>query len=87
VALGYYKDPDKTKEDFLSDGWFRTGDIGRWNEDGSLSIIDRRKNIFKLSQGEYIAPEKLEAVYARSPLVQQIWVCIFGLFFRKSRVL
>lgn len=73
IATGYYKDPQKTAEDFR-DGWFFTGDVGRWNPDGTLSIIDRKKNIFKLSQGEYIAAEKIEGVYARCKYVGQIFV-------------
>lgn len=44
-------------------GWVHTGDIGQINSNMSLSVIDRAKNIFKLSQGEYIAPEKLELIY------------------------
>ncbi|KAI4318619.1 hypothetical protein MLD38_032298 [Melastoma candidum] len=70
---GYHKRPDLTNE-VIIDGWFRTGDIGEWQPDGSLKIIDRKKNIFKLSQGEYVAVESVESVFARCPHVTSIWV-------------
>lgn len=74
VFKGYLKNEKATKETFDENGWFETGDIGRWNPNGTLSIIDRKKNIFKMSQGEYIAAEHLESVYGKSPLVCQIWI-------------
>lgn len=80
---GYYKREDLTRE-VLVDGWFHTGDIGEWQPNGSLKIIDRKKNIFKLAQGEYVAVEHLEMVYGMSLFVDSIWV--YGNSFESSLV-
>eukprot|EP01012_Entosiphon_sulcatum_P032260 TRINITY_DN41048_c0_g1_i1.p1 TRINITY_DN41048_c0_g1~~TRINITY_DN41048_c0_g1_i1.p1 ORF type:complete len:728 (+),score=132.01 TRINITY_DN41048_c0_g1_i1:30-2186(+) len=74
VFKGYYKLPEQTAEAIDADGWLHTGDIGVWTPKGQLRIVDRKKNIFKLSQGEYIAPEKLENIFVKSPFVSQIFV-------------
>jgi len=74
VFMGYHKDPAKTKEALDEDGWLHTGDIGIITEHGSVSIVDRKKNIFKLSQGEYIVPDRIEAVLAKSRLAQQVYL-------------
>ena len=68
IMKGYFKNPEKTAEAFHND-WLLSGDVGLVYPNGALKIIDRAKNIFKLSQGEYIAPEKLENVYVKSSFV------------------
>ena len=63
IFKGYYKEKDKTDTVLSKDGWFATGDIGKWRNEGRLEIIDRKKNIFKLAQGEYIRPEYIQNIY------------------------
>ncbi|PIN26528.1 Long-chain-fatty-acid--CoA ligase [Handroanthus impetiginosus] len=70
---GYYKREDLMKE-VMVDDWFHTGDIGEWQPDGSMKIIDRKKNIFKLSQGEYISVENLESIYSLTSTIDAIWI-------------
>jgi long-chain acyl-CoA synthetase len=74
VTKGYYKNEEETKAAYTDDGWFKTGDVGQWNPNGTLSVIDRKKNLVKLSGGEYIALERLETVYRSSQYVQNIMI-------------
>ncbi|SBS84239.1 acyl-CoA synthetase, putative [Plasmodium ovale] len=72
--LGYFKLEKETNELIDKDGWISTGDIVSFSQDGSVTIIDRKKNIFKLAQGEYIAVEKVESSYKQSLFISQIFV-------------
>jgi hypothetical protein len=72
--VGYYHNVEKTAEALDADGWLHSGDIGMWTPRGTLKVVDRKKNIFKLSQGEYVAAEKIENAYQRSPFVAQVFV-------------
>lgn len=73
IMKGYYKLPDKTAEVLTDDGWFHTGDIGHL-DDGHLFITDRKKQLFKLSTGKYIAPTPIEVALSGSPLIEQVVV-------------
>ena len=76
IFQGYYKNDKENEKAFDKDGYFHTGDVGRIfpNLGNGLKIVDRVKEIFKLSQGEYIIPAKLESVYSKSSFIQQIMI-------------
>ncbi|KAJ3169237.1 long-chain fatty acid-CoA ligase [Geranomyces variabilis] len=76
IMKGYYKNPKATAETLTEDGWLMTGDIGEFHPDGTLAVIDRKKNLVKLSNGEYIALEKLESQYKMSSYVHNI--CVYA---------
>ena len=74
VMIGYYNDPDLTKSVFDDDGWFHTGDIGYLEENRFLMVTDRKKEIFKLSNGKSIAPQLIENMFKESTIIDQIMV-------------
>ncbi len=74
LMLGYYKDKEKTDEAIDKDGWFHTGDIGEIQEHNILKITDRKKEIFKLSTGKYVAPQVIENRFKESAFIEQIMV-------------
>jgi long-chain acyl-CoA synthetase len=74
VMLGYYKDPEMTKEVIDTEGWFHTGDVGSLIDGKYLKITDRKKEIFKLSNGKYVAPQIIENKFKESFFIQQLMV-------------
>ncbi|KAK2064979.1 AMP-binding enzyme [Colletotrichum caudatum] len=76
VLEEYYENPKETKEALTEDGWFKTGDIGEFDSNGHLKLIDRKKNLVKTLNGEYIALEKLESIYRAAAVVANI--CVYA---------
>jgi long-chain acyl-CoA synthetase len=74
VFGGYFKDPEATAAAFTDDGWFRTGDIGRWTDDGFLQIIDRKKDILVTAGGKNIPPANIEARFVDDPAIERVVV-------------
>ena len=74
VMLGYYKDPEKTAQTIDADGWLHTGDLGRLDADGFLIIEDRKKEVFKLSNGRYVTPQQIENFLKTSLFVERAMV-------------
>jgi long-chain acyl-CoA synthetase len=73
VMRGYYGHPEETASVF-ADGWFRTGDVGHVDDQGHLYITDRKKDLFKLSNGKYVAPQQIESLLKQSEFVSQVVV-------------
>ncbi|WP_108667629.1 AMP-dependent synthetase/ligase [Euzebya rosea] len=76
VTRGYYKDPERTAESFDDDGWLHTGDIGQFDDEGYLSIVDRKKELIITAGGKNVSPANIEAMLKSLPLVGQ--ACVIG---------
>src|SRR6185436_12434778 len=74
VFSGYHKDPDASREAFTDDGWFKTGDIGRFTDDGFLQIVDRKKDILVTAGGKNVPPANIELRFRDDPLLAHVVV-------------
>ncbi|MFZ0063399.1 MAG: 1-acyl-sn-glycerol-3-phosphate acyltransferase, partial [Pyrinomonadaceae bacterium] len=83
VMSGYYQNPEANAEAFTADGWFRSGDLGRFDKQGHLYIVGRRKDVIKLPSGKNVFPEDVEAHYEHSPFVSE--VCVLGIKDKSSQ--
>jgi long-chain acyl-CoA synthetase len=74
VFAGYFKDPDATREAFTDDGWFKTGDVGRFTDDGFLQIVDRKKEILVTAGGKNVPPANIELRFRDDPIFAHVVV-------------
>lgn len=74
VFSGYHKNEAASKETFTADGWFKTGDIGRWTDDGFLQIVDRKKEILVTAGGKNVPPANIEMRFAADPIFRHVVV-------------
>lgn len=78
IMKGYFNRPELTTDAFTSEGWLRTGDVGKWVDGRFLSITDRKKDIFKTSAGKYISPQPLENHFCSSSFIIQCLIIGFN---------
>lgn len=83
VMMGYYKNPEETSKTII-DGWLHTGDIGTWEDDVFLKIIDRKKELFKISGGKYVTPQPIEKKLVESKFIEQAMVVGEGMKFASA---
>jgi len=74
VFAGYHKDPTATRDIFTHDGWLKTGDVGRWTDDGFLQIVDRKKDILVTAGGKNVAPQNIELKFQDDPFISHLVV-------------
>lgn len=78
IMKGYYKKPEETASVFTEDGWFRTGDAGKFDEFGNLVITDRIKDLMKTSNGKYVAPQPIENLLSNNNYIHQVMLVAEG---------
>ncbi|MFN1215508.1 AMP-dependent synthetase/ligase [Chryseobacterium kwangjuense] len=78
IMKGYYNKPEETQKVFTEDGWFKTGDAGRFDDKGNLIITDRIKDLMKTSNGKYVAPQQIENLLTNNNFIQQIMLVAEG---------
>jgi len=86
IMKGYYNNPEETRKVFTEDGWFKTGDAGKIDEYGNLTITDRLKDLMKTSNGKYIAPQQIENLLTNNNFIQQIVLIAEGRQFASALI-
>ncbi|PTT51165.1 AMP-binding protein [Aeromonas sp. HMWF014] len=79
MMLGYYKDPEHSAEAIDGDGWLHTGDMGKLDREGYLTITGRMKDVFKTAKGKYVAPVPIEGLLGQEPIIEQLCVIGYGM--------
>ncbi|MGR1253228.1 AMP-binding protein [Aeromonas veronii] len=79
MMLGYYKDPEHSAEAIDAEGWLHTGDMGKLDKEGYLTITGRMKDVFKTAKGKYVAPVPIEGLLAQEPIIEQLCVIGYGM--------
>ena len=79
MMLGYYKDPEHSAEAIDAEGWLHTGDMGKLDKEGYLTITGRMKDVFKTAKGKYVAPVPIEGLLGQEPIIEQLCVIGYGM--------